>query len=141
MEKGPRKQLSSEERGQIVGAYRCGVRPTTITRTLGFPSPTVYGIVNHYKKTGSAQPKARLGRPQILNDRDQRVVKRVALAGRRRSLGEITNEVNTRLGMNLCQATVRRYMAKDGFSSRDASKKPLLSEKTSKPDKSGVKRA
>ena len=104
-----RKELSSEERAQIVGAYRCGTKPATIAKTFGIPLPTVYDTVNRYKKSGSAQPKVRPGRPQSLSDRDQRVVKGIVLADRRRPLGEITNEVNARLDMNLCQNTVRKY--------------------------------
>ena len=124
-----RKELSSEEREQIVGAHRCGAKPAIIAKTLGIPLPTVYGTINRYKKSGSAQPKVRPGRPQSLSDRDQRVVKRIVLAGRRQPLGEITNEVNARLDMNLCQNTVRKYMAMAGFSSCAACKKPLLKEK------------
>ena len=129
-----RKELTSEERTLIIGAYRCGTKPATIAKTFGIPTSTVYGTINRYKKNGSAQPKVRPGRPQSLNDRDQRVVKRIVLAGRRQPLGEITNEVNARLDMNLCQDTVQRYMAMAGFSSCATCKKPLLREKTSKPD-------
>src|SRR5690242_16167569 len=66
----PRKELSSEDRGRIVGAYLCGTAPST-----------VYKTVNRYKQSGSAHPKGRPGRPKSLNDREQRVVKRVVLAG------------------------------------------------------------
>ena len=127
-----RKELTSEERAQIIGAHRCGIKPATIAKTFGSPPPTVYDTINRYKKNGSAQPKVRPGRPQSLSDRDQRVVKRIVLAGRRRPLGEITNEVNARLDMNLCQDTVRRYMATVGVSSCAACKKPLLREKNVK---------
>ena len=98
----PHKELSSAQRGEIVGAYRFGTRAATIARTLGFPPSTVYDTINRYKQTGSVQSKPRPGRPKSLNDRDQRVVKRVVLAGRRKTLGEITNEVNARLNMTLC---------------------------------------
>ena len=89
-----RKELTSEERALIIGAYRCGTKPATIAKTFGFPPSTVYATVSRYEKSGSAQPKVRPGRPQSLSDRDQRVVKRIVLAGRRQPLGEITNEVN-----------------------------------------------
>ena len=66
----PRKELSSEERGRIVGAYLCGTAPST-----------VYKTVNRYKQSGSAQPKGRPGRPKSLNDREQRALKKLVLAG------------------------------------------------------------
>ena len=139
MRKETRKELSTEERWKIVGAYECGVKPATIAKVYGLPYSTVHATVTRYKRTGSAQPKARPGRPLSLNARDQRVVKRIVLAGRRQALGEITNEVNTRLNTELAPETVRKYMAKEGFSSRKASKKPLLKKKTPKTDDGGVR--
>ena len=129
MGKTTRRELSKEERKEIISAYRCGTKPATIVRTLGFSSRTVYATVKRYKETGSAQPKPRPGGPPLLNDGGQRVVKQAVLAGRFQPLREITNEVNAKLGTSLSQYTVRRYMAKAGFSSHPACKKPLLRKK------------
>lgn len=129
MGKIPHKELSPEDRGRIVGAFKCDTKPAAIARTLGFSPSTVYATVNRYKETGSAQPKPRPGRVEKLTARDQRVVQRIVLAGRRQTLGEITNEVNNRLNTTLHPNTVRRYMAKAGFASRKACKKPLLRKK------------
>ena len=54
------------------------------------------------------------------------------MEGRHKTLGEITNEVNARLNTTLCKNTVRKYMAKAGFSNRAACKKPLLRKKNVK---------
>jgi transposase len=129
MRKEVRKELSPEVRWEIVGAHKCGVKPATIAKDYGLPYSTVYETITRYKRTGSAQPKKRPGRPLSLNARDQRVVKRIVLAGRRQALGEITNAVNNRLNTKLAPKTIRKYMAKEGFSSREASKKPLLKKK------------
>jgi len=139
--KETRKELTSEERSEIVGAYKCGIRPATIARTLGVPSSTVYDTIARYKKTGSPQTKVRPGRPPSLTQRDQRVVQRVVLARRHRPLREITNEVNASLSANLHQKTIRKYMGKAGFSSHPACKKPLLRKKTSKSGSRGVRSA
>jgi transposase len=95
--KRPRKELSQEERGQIVGACRTGTRPADIARTLGFAASTVYKTINRYKRTGSAQPEKRPGRPKSLSERDQRVVARVVSAGRTKPLREIINALPQRL--------------------------------------------
>ena len=129
MGKTTRRELSEAEREQIIGAYRCGARPATIARTLGFSPPTVYATVKRYKETGSAQPKPRPGKLPCLSDRGLRVVKRTVLGRRRQPLRDITNEVNARIGTSLSPPTIRKYMAKAGFSSRAACKKPLLREK------------
>jgi transposase len=139
MGKETRKELSLEERWEIVGAHKCGMKPATIAKVFGLPYPTVHATANRFKRTGSAQPKKRPGRPQSLDDRDQRVVKRVVLAGRFRPLREITNEVNANLDTSLHHQAVRKYMAKAGFSSRKASKKPLVKKRTPKPDDGGVR--
>ena len=138
MRKGPRKELSIFDRGRIIGGYKCGVKPAAVARLLGFPPSTVYTTISRYKKTGSAESRARPGRPLSLNARSRRVLKRIVLARRRKALGEITNEVNNRLNTTLAPGTVRRYMGKDGFSCRKASKKPLVKKKTPKSDDSGV---
>ena len=104
-----RKELTSEE--HIIGTCSCGVKPVIIVKAFGFPLSAIYDIVNRYKQSGSAQLKASPGRLQILNDCDQRVVKRTMLVGCHRSLGEITNEVNARLDMDSCQSTVQSCMA------------------------------
>jgi transposase len=127
-----RKQLSIEKRSEIVGAYKLGHKPADIARTLGFPPPTVYTIVRHYRKSGSAQPKQRHGRPKLLSDRDQRALDRIVRKDRFQTLGEITTKVNVRLNKSLCQDTVRKYMAEAGYHSCKVCKKPLVSKKTSR---------
>ena len=139
MGKEPRKELSLEERWQIVGGYRLGVKPAAIAKTFGFSLSTVYATINRYKKTGSAESKARPGRPLSLNARSRRVLKRIVLARRRKALGEITNEVNNRLNTKLAPATVRNYIGKDGFSSRKVAKKPLVRKKTPRSDCDGAR--
>jgi transposase len=138
MRKGPRKELSIFDRGCIVGGYRLGVKPAAIARVLGFPPSTVYTTISRYKKTGSAESRARPGRPLSLNARSRRVLKRIVLARRRWTLGQVTNEVNARLNTKLSSATVRKYMTRDGISSRKASKKPLVGKKTPSSDDGGV---
>ena len=118
--------------------YKCGVKPAAIARLLGHPYSTVHDTITRYKKTGSAESRARSGRPLSLNARGQRVLKRIVLARRRKALGEITNEVNNRLNTTLAPGTVRRYMAKDEISCRKASKKPLVGKKTPSSDDGGV---
>jgi transposase len=138
MGKKTHKELSPEVRWKIVGAHEFGATAATIAKAYGLPLSTVYVTIDRYKRTGSAQPKKRPGRPPSLNARDQRVVKRVVLAGRRQALGEITNAVNNRLNTKLSPETVRKYMAKEGFSNRKASKNPLLKKRTPKPGDSGA---
>ena len=135
---GRNKELSTEQRGQIIGAYLCGTKPATIARTLGFAPSTVYATISRYKRTGSAQSRPHPGRPKSLNNRDQRVVRRAVLKGRHKTLAEITNEVNASLNMTLCQDTVRKYIAEWGFSSRVPCEKPFLKKNMSKPGSSGA---
>jgi len=127
-----RKELSSEQRGEIIGAYRCGTKPATIARTLGFIPSTVYDTISRYKRTSSAQTNPRPGRPQSLGKRGKRVVRRTVLKGRFKALAEITDEVNASLDTTLCEDTVRKYIAETKLSSRVACEKPFLRKETVK---------
>ena len=127
-----RKELSNGQREQIIGAYRCGVKPSIIAQNLDIPASTVYDTINRYKQNGSSEPKKRSGRPKNLNDRDMRAVKKIVLKGRRTPLAGLTDEINEYFGTQLCPDTMRKYIKEIGFSSCIACNKPLLNDKNAK---------
>jgi len=47
-----RRELSEQEHNEIISAWKCGVLIPTIINTLKFEKPTVYRVINTYKKTG-----------------------------------------------------------------------------------------
>ena len=73
----PRKELSSELREQIIGAYHVESNASAIASTLAIPKQTVRDTINRFKKTGFPHPVKRTGRPKNLSKRDQRSLKRI----------------------------------------------------------------
>jgi len=59
----PRKELSSELREQIIGAYhvKSNVSIIATATNLAIPKQTVRDTINRFKKTGSPHPVKRPG--------------------------------------------------------------------------------
>jgi transposase len=126
----PRKELTSSQRGQIIGAFKMGHNPYSIAKTFGFPTATVYKTVKRYQESGSENPVKRQGRPKILSEREKRALNHIAVNNRQAPLVIITNELNTKLENDLSTKTVRRYLKEMGWNSCMACKKPFLNDKS-----------
>jgi transposase len=87
------KELTSEQRERIIGAYLGGVKQIVISAQLNIAPSTVNDTITRYKKTHSATPKKRPGRPKVLTERDRRVLKRIVHEDRFGSLPVLTGLV------------------------------------------------
>ena len=56
------KELSSEQRERIIGAYLNNVKQNIIASQLNISTSTVNNTIKRYKQTNSAIPKKRPGR-------------------------------------------------------------------------------
>ena len=119
------KELTSEQRERIIGAYLGGVKQIVISAQLNIAPSTVNDTITRYKKTHSATPKKRPGRPKVLTERDRRVLKRIVHEDRFGSLPVLTGSLETTLHTN----TVRKYLHDDGIRCYAAKKKPHLTGK------------
>ena len=125
----PRKELSSELREQIIGAYHVESNASVIVSTLAIPKQTVRDTINRFKKTGSPHPVKRTGRPKNLSERDQRSLKRIVKKDRKASLIKITNQPNAYINNSIHFNnfnTTRNYIKLLSFELYYASHKPLL---------------
>jgi len=127
--KPPRKELTSGQRAQIIGAFKMGHNPLTIAKTFDLAPATVYKTVKRYQETGSENPVKRHGRPKALSDRDKRALNRVAVSDRQEPLAVITNKFNATLENDISTKTVRRYLKEMGWNSCVSCKKPFLNDK------------
>ena len=123
------KELSSEQRERIIGAYLNNVKQNVIASQLNISTSTVNNTIKRYKQTNSAIPKKRPGRPKTLTDRDRRVLQRIVREDRFASLPVLTGKLNSSLQTTLHTNTVRRYLHEDGIRSYAAKKKPHLTKK------------
>jgi transposase len=65
-----RKELTSEQREWIIGAYLAGTNGLKISSSLKIPPTMVYDTINRYKKTSSSHPNKHPGRPKTLFNRE-----------------------------------------------------------------------
>lgn len=100
----------------------------TISQKLGVPASTVYDTIDRYKKTGSAHPVERPGRPPMLTDRDIRALSRITLNDREATLQEIREEVKGSIGITLSRNTTRKYLNSIGWQSCLKCKKPFITD-------------
>jgi len=72
-----RRELTPYERGQIIGAAKCGVKPSAICIELSLSRCTVRTTINSkpLRKNGESQPRS--GRPRTYSERDERLLLRV----------------------------------------------------------------
>ena len=66
------RQLTDFERGEIVGAWKCGLTEDEIHTALERPKSTVHHVIEKYKKFGWTTAAPRDGRPRKLDDQDIR---------------------------------------------------------------------
>jgi len=121
----PRRQLKSEERGEIIGMRKCGATFTAIAMNLELKCDTVRKVWNYYEETGRVIPPPRTGRPPIMTDRDRRHLKRHVKASREHRR-EALFDITTTLNLNVSEDTLCNKLKKLNLNHRVARKKPWL---------------
>ena len=72
--------------GMVVGYWRNGCSYRNIARKVGLHSNTVYVIIKRFRERGNFVCGMRTRRPRKTNDRDDRVLYRLAMENRRFSV-------------------------------------------------------
>ena len=89
----------------VVGYWRNGCSYRNIAREAGLHSNTVYGIIKRFRERGNFVFGKRTRRPRKTNDRDDRVLYRLARENRRLNFAVSRQTANRRL-------VARAYMAR-----------------------------
>nr|CAG8624484.1 6990_t:CDS:2 [Entrophospora candida] len=63
--------FSDHSHAEVIGAWKCDVSKTEISKRLGIPLRTIYNIIEKYNKEGTVENDKRSGRPKSLSDRDK----------------------------------------------------------------------
>jgi len=122
------RELTSFERGEIVGLHRGQHNPTDISRILNIPRTTINDVIRKWEEDGLTSPAPRSGRPPILDDRDQRHLARLIKTDRQQSVEQLTENFNE-LGLKtVSAATIRRNLYELGYHGRAGVRKPFVSE-------------
>lgn len=117
------RQLTTEEKGLIVGMHEAKMSGADIARNMGMPKTTVYTILKNFQLRGTVVSPKPTGRPQKLTPRDKREIVKLLSKNRSMSLAQITREMTVKVSYN----TVRKAIRSLGYNNRIAAKKPFLS--------------
>ena len=105
------KELTSEQRERIIGAYLSGIKQNVISTQLNIPTSTINDTIKRYKQTHTTTPKKH---PKTLTQRHARVLQRIVRNDRFASLSVLASKVNSTLDTALHNTTDRKYLHDKG---------------------------
>ena len=83
-------------------------------------------IVNKYKKEGNVVTSPRSGRPKLLDDRTMRLIKRKVSERPSISSTEISDDLNSNLGIKIAPRSIRHNLQNNGLKAYRKATKALL---------------
>lgn len=124
-----RSELTLFERGEIIGAWKCGLSEEKISVALKRVPSTVHKVIVEYRDHQQEKPPKRPGRPKKITPRDSRAIKRVIQKNRRTNLKEINENFMASTSKNVCVNTLRSHLHENGLYGRVGVRKPLVTKK------------
>jgi len=126
MASSSRSELTLFERGEIIGAWKCGLSEPIIAAHLNRAPATVHRVIVAYRDCQQEKPPTRTGRPKKITSRDSRSIKRLVKKSRRTSLKEIKEDFTVK---KVSSNTLRSHLYEIGFHGRVGVRKPLVTER------------
>ena len=123
-----RKELSVFERGEVIGAWKCGISERKIGEALNHPQSTIHDTISVYKNFGYETLPSRPGRQPILTERDGRHLLRILKTDRKMNLQELQENFVNSTSTSVCKNTLRKYLHEQGFCGRVGVRKPFVNE-------------
>jgi len=123
--KGPRKELTPFERGQIQAWFVAGLSQTDIAKALKRPRQTIHDALKNSCQNPEGESLPRSGRPPILSSRDRRLLVREV----RKHPKSTYKELKKATGLNHSDHTLRRVLKAAGITHWIAKKRPKLTPK------------
>ena len=128
----PKKQLSEIKRAQIVALSGEGYSQVEIARKMECSRKGVQTMIKRYKETKSFKNRKGQGHRKSTTAREDRSLKRVSLADRRKSSSELAAELREGANKHISARTVRKRLLEVGLKGCKARKKPYLSQANKK---------
>ena len=123
-----RKELTTFERGMIVGLNKGNHGVSEISRILNIPKQTCHNVIKKYCEEGLTDTLPRSGRPALLTEREERTLIHQVKENRKVSVEDITENFN-KLGLTqISTSTSRRILHKYDYFGRIGKRKPFISE-------------
>lgn len=123
-----RRELTEFERGEIVGAHRCGKSQLEIAEIFGFARTTVQRVIKQFEENGLTKPAPRSGRPPKLDDNDKIRLAKLVEENHHTSLAEITDKMRDILLDDISERTIQRALHEEGYFGRVGLRKPFISD-------------
>jgi transposase len=123
-----RKELSVFERGEVIGAWKCGISERKIGEALNRPQSTIHDTISAYKNSGYETLPSRPGRKPIMTERDGRHLLRILKTDRKTNLQELHENFLNSTSTSVCKNTLRKYLHEQGFCGRVGVRKPFVNE-------------
>lgn len=126
--------LSPEIRGRIIQLSRLGYSQRKTMEILKSDKITVgrmtiSDLLKKERQTGTIARKKGSGRKRSTTEREDRLIKRIALENRKQSLGDIAKNFESQTTRKTSRWTVSRRLGEEGIKVHRCLKKPLLSVK------------
>ena len=112
--------------GIVVGYWRNGCSYRNIAREVGLHSNTVYGIIKQFRERGNFVCVRRTRRPRKINDRDDRVLYRLAMENRRFSVQRLRRTWQSNVNFAVSHQKVNRRLVARAYRTRRMVKLPRL---------------
>ena len=112
--------------GIVVGYWRNRCSYRNIAREAGLHSNTVYGIIKRFRERGNFVCGRRTRRPRKTNDRDDRVLYRLARESRRFSVQRLRRAWQPNVNFAVYRQTVNRRLVARAYRARRMVKVPRL---------------
>jgi transposase len=126
MKKQKKTEISANLRLLVINKYNEGEKQKKICNDLLINYNSVKTIIRRYNKKGAVKIQKRIGRPKKITTTGERLIKRLALANRRKKLKDITTLYNNNHGNLISKSTVHRILEKQGITKKKAIKKPFI---------------
>ncbi|GBB86285.1 hypothetical protein RclHR1_12700003 [Rhizophagus clarus] len=103
-----RKELTAFERGEVIGAWKCGISERKISEALSHPQSTIHDVISVYKSCGHETLPSRPGRNPIMTERDSRHLVRILKQNRKTNLQELHEDFLNSTPTRVCKNTLKK---------------------------------
>ena len=120
--------LTESQRGEIIGLYKNKQSVPKISRVLKVYRATVTRTIAKYLNGDDLATRPRSGRPKLLTNGSQKILKTIVKNNNKKSAEEIKNKFVEKTNIEVSTKTIRRNLHEMQIFSRIPARKPLLSD-------------
>ena len=106
------KEMSPDQKRQVVRLHQEGFKKTEIGKIIGFSRSAVSRFYTRFDQRENIENKPRTGRPRSTSKQGERALIRLVKQDRRRSLRDLMNEFNQSVPVLICKRSIQRRLSK-----------------------------